>query len=159
MARTHSLLRSSPVWMTAAALIGYFAFFGPDFAYSVSKEPAARKTEFGLASYSYYSRRFQGKETALAHTFRNDELVAAHARHPLGTKVRVTNLHNGRSVVVRITDRGASSANRSEGVIIELSQAAASRLKMKQVGRTRVRVKVLEWGEDQHTHVTTARAH
>jgi rare lipoprotein A len=139
-----------------AALIGYFAFFGPDIAYSVPKQPDARKTEFGLASY--YSRRFQGKDDALAQTFRNDELVAAHARHPLGTKVRVTNLHNGRSVVVRITDRGASSANRDENVIIDLSQAAASRLKMKQDARTRVRVKVLEWGEDQHRHVATAPA-
>jgi rare lipoprotein A len=108
----------------------------------------AKRTETGLASF--YSRRFEGKETASGDAFRNDELVAAHPSHPFGTRVRVTNLENGTSVIVRITDRGASRANRREGVIIDVSQAAATRLKMKKDGRVRVRVQVLEWGEDDH---------
>jgi rare lipoprotein A len=103
-------------------------------------------TQTGLASF--YSRRFHGKQTASGETFRNDELVAAHPRYPFGTKARVTNLENGATVVVRITDRGASKANRREGVIIDLSQAAAAQLKMKKDGRVRVRVEVLEWGDD-----------
>ena len=75
-------------------------------------------------------------------------MVAAHASYPLGTLVRVTNLENHESTEVRITDRGASKKNRREGVIIDVSQAAATRLKMKKDGRVRVRLDVLEWGED-----------
>jgi len=75
-------------------------------------------------------------------------MVAAHRTYPLGTLVRVTNLENGESVHVRIADRGASAKNRRKGVIIDVSQAAAMRLKMKKDGRVKVRVDVLEWGED-----------
>lgn len=109
-------------------------------------ESKAKATQTGLASY--YSRRFDGKKTAGGETFSNDELVAAHRTHPLGTRVRVTNLENDESVVVRISDRGASAENRREGVIIDVSQAAATRLKMIKDGRVKVRVDVLDWGED-----------
>jgi rare lipoprotein A len=111
-----------------------------------AKSHKREQTQTGLASF--YSRRLHGRQTASGETFRNDELVAAHPRYPFGTKARVTNLENGASVVVRITDRGASKANRREGVIIDLSQAAAAQLKMKKHGRVRVRVEVLEWGDD-----------
>lgn len=106
----------------------------------------AKSTQTGLASY--YSRRFDGKKTAGGERFSNDEMVAAHRTLPLGTLVRVHNLENGESVDVRITDRGASRANRREGVIIDVSQAAATKLKMKKDGRVKVRVEVLEWGDD-----------
>jgi rare lipoprotein A len=112
-----------------------------------AKSKHGKGTQTGLASF--YARRLDGKETASGDTFRNDELVAAHPHYPFGTRVRVTNLENGESVVVRITDRGASKANRREGVIIDLSQAAAARLKMKKDGRTRVRVQVIEWGDGE----------
>jgi rare lipoprotein A len=115
----------------------------------------AKRTETGLASF--YSRRFDGKETASGETFSNNELTAAHPSHPLGTRVRVTSLENGTSVVVRINDRGASAQNRREGVIIDVSQAAADRLKMKKEGRVRVRVSVLEWGEDHHPPLAEVR--
>lgn len=117
-------------------------------AESNAKSAKAKHSETGLASF--YSRRLEGKETASGETFRNEELVAAHPRHPFGTRVRVTNLENGASVVVRITDRGASAGNRKEGVIIDLSQAAATQLKMKKDGRVQVRAEVLEWGEGDH---------
>jgi len=115
----------------------------------------AVRTQVGLASY--YSRRLDGKKTASGERFSNEELVAAHRTFPLGTRVRVTNLENGKSVVVRINDRGASAQNRREGVIIDLSQAAASRLQMKHDGRVRVRVSVLEWGEDDHPAIVDVR--
>jgi rare lipoprotein A len=102
-----------------------------------------------LCLASYYSRSFDGKKTAGGDTFHNDELVAAHHTYPLGTRVRVTNLENDRSVDLTITDRGASAKNRSEGVIIDVSQAAAKQLQMKVDGRVRVRVDVLEWGEEK----------
>ena len=73
-------------------------------------------------------------------------MVAAHPRFPFGTLVRVTNLANGRSVQVRVQDRGPARQPRAEGVIIDLSQSAAQRLGFTRQGRTRVRVEVLAWG-------------
>ena len=110
-------------------------------------EKSAKSVQTGLASY--YSKRFDGKKTASGETFSNTELVAAHRTLPLGTRVRVTNLENDETVELRITDRGASAKNHQEGVIIDVSQAAATRLKMKKDGRVKVRVEVLEWGEDR----------
>ncbi len=113
-----------------------------------SKPPAtpdagqAKETQTGLASF--YSRAFEGEETASGETFDNREMVAAHPSYPLGTVVRVTNLEKGGAADVRIHDRGPSEANRSEGVIIDLSRAAAERIGMVKDGRCRVRVEVLE---------------
>lgn len=101
----------------------------------------AASTQTGLASY--YARNTHGKETASGETHDNTELVAAHPTLPFGTRVRVTNLENDRSVVVRITDRGPSRQNRQEGVIIDVSRAAADRLDMKEDGRVKVRMEVL----------------
>ncbi len=72
--------------------------------------------------------------------------VAAHPDYPFGTRVRVTNLRNQRHIIVTIVDRGPAARQRSDGVIIDLSRAAAERLAFVREGRTRVRVDVLEWG-------------
>lgn len=106
------------------------------------------KSEIGLASY--YSRRFDGKTTASGQTFSNDEFVAAHASLPLGTLVRITNLDTDVSAELQIIDRGPSKQNRREGVIIDVSQAAARKLQMKKVGRVKVRLEVLKLGDDMH---------
>src|SRR2546423_1293029 len=68
-----------------------------------------------------------------------DELTAAHNRLPLGTKVRVTHLGNGRSVVVRITDRGITDRR----ALIDLCKEAAEKLDMLREGSARVRLEVL----------------
>jgi rare lipoprotein A len=102
-------------------------------------------TRTGLASY--YARRFDGRTTASGEKFDNDDMVAAHPFYPFDTKVKVTNLDNGRKVTVRITDRGPYGQNRRDGAIIDLSRAAARRLDMLGDGVTRVRVDVLQWGE------------
>jgi rare lipoprotein A len=104
----------------------------------------ASKTEEGLASF--YGRRFEGKETASGERFDADELTAAHPSHPGGTILRVTNLENARSVEVRVTDRGPTRPNRREGVVIDLSRAAARRLQITDEGRARVRVEVVKPG-------------
>ena len=139
-----------PVLASALALGAALFFVGLDEppAAGHGAPSKATRTETGLASY--YGRRFEGRQTASGEKFSNQDLSAAHPSHPLGTKVRVTNLENGTSVIVRINDRGASAQNRREGVIIDVSQAAADRLEMKKEGRVRVRVAVLEWGEDYH---------
>ena len=120
----------------------------------------AKGRQTGLASF--YGRAFDGKKTASGEHFDSDELTAAHPTYPLGTRVRVTNVEKGGSVVVRVTDRGPTTPNRRKGVIIDLSRAAASRLQMRKDGLARVRLEVIEWGQneknEQERPKTTANA-
>ena len=108
-------------------------------------ETAVEHIETGLASY--YSSRFEGRRTASGATFRNDLLMAAHPTFPFGTVALVTNLMHGYSVIVHITDRGPTAPHQRRGVVIDLSQSAASQLKMMAAGRVPVSVRVLEWGK------------
>ena len=104
--------------------------------------------ERGIASY--YAKRFDGRRTASGQIFRNSEFLAAHPTLPFGTIVRVTNLVNGTFVDVQIADRGAF-ASKGRGFIIDISQAAAARLKMLSRGTTKVVVEVVEWsGRKSH---------
>ncbi|HEX2191375.1 MAG TPA: septal ring lytic transglycosylase RlpA family protein [Longimicrobiaceae bacterium] len=95
-----------------------------------------------------YADKFEGRRTASGIPFRQNQLVAAHRGYPFGTLLRVTNLRNGRSVNVRVVDRGpfGSAANKRR-TIIDLSRRAADRLGYTAAGRAQVRVEVLEWGE------------
>jgi len=93
--------------------------------------------ETGIASW--YGQDFHGQKTANGEIFNKDELTAAHRTLPLPTLARVTNLDNGRSIVVRINDRGPFSRAR----IIDVSQRAAQLLGFVQQGTAKVRVQVL----------------
>jgi rare lipoprotein A len=93
--------------------------------------------EEGLASW--YAGKFQGRKTASGETFDTAEMTAAHKTLPFGTRVKVTNLENGRDVIVRINDRGPFV----EGRVIDLSRAAADALAMTGSGVARVRVEVV----------------
>jgi rare lipoprotein A len=73
-------------------------------------------------------------------------MVAAHPTYPFGTVVRVRNLSNGRTVDVRILDRGPAQGAQRTGVLIDLSYGAAQTLGFIRDGRTRVRLEVLRWG-------------
>lgn len=97
--------------------------------------------EEGIASY--YAPRFHGQRTASGERYDQDAHTAAHRTHPFGTIVRVTNQENGRTVDVRINDRGPFVRGR----IIDLSKAAARDLHMVRDGVVRVRVEVIRWGE------------
>ena len=88
---------------------------------------------------SWYGPNFHGKTTASGEPFDQQALTAAHASLPFGSKVKVTNLSNGKSVEVEITDRGPFARNR----IIDVSRAAAKALEMKNSGTTKVRVEPL----------------
>ncbi len=95
----------------------------------------------GIASW--YGPRFQGRTTASGERFDQNALTAAeHATLELGTRVRVTNLRNGRNVVVRINDRGPAYRDR----ILDLSRAAAVALGMIRPGKVPVRIEVLGEG-------------
>ena len=87
---------------------------------------------------SWYGAQHQGKQTASGTTYDQAALTAAHPSLPFGSKVKVTNLANGKSVEVEITDRGPFSGNR----IIDLSQAAARVLEMLESGTATVRLEL-----------------
>jgi rare lipoprotein A len=91
----------------------------------------------GLAAY--YSNRLEGRKTASGQTFRQSALTAAHPTLPFGTKVKVTNTTNGRSVVVVINDRGPTQAGR----VIDLSRGAAGKLAMLRAGLVPVTLEVV----------------
>ena len=88
---------------------------------------------------SYYAHRFHGRETAFGETYDERALTAAHRSLPQGTRIRVTNLANGREVVLRINDRGPHVRNR----LIDVSFAAAEKLRFVRQGLARVRVEVV----------------
>jgi rare lipoprotein A len=85
---------------------------------------------------SWYGAQHQGKQTASGTIYDQARLTAAHQSLPFGSKIKVTNLANGKSVEVEITDRGPFTGNR----IIDLSQAAARALEMIESGTATVRL-------------------
>jgi peptidoglycan lytic transglycosylase len=94
--------------------------------------------ETGVASW--YGRQHHGKKTASGEPYDMTEMTAAHRSLPLGTRVRVTNLANERSVVVRVNDRGPFV----DGRLIDVSHAAARALGALGAGVFKVRLEVLE---------------
>src|SRR5215470_14309692 len=92
--------------------------------------------QIGIASW--YGKQFHGKSTASGEDFDMFELTAAHRQLPLGTYVKVTNLRNGKWVIVRVNDRGPYVAGR----IMDLSYGAARMLSFRD-GIERVRIDVL----------------
>lgn len=102
-------------------------------------EPAEKPavfTQVGLASW--YGRDFRGRQTASGERYDMYDLTAAHRTLPLDTIVKVTNLTNNRSVLVRINDRGPFAAGR----VIDLSRSAAEMIGMMRAGVVPVRIEV-----------------
>jgi rare lipoprotein A len=85
---------------------------------------APQETVLGRGSASYYAARFDGRRTASGELFDNSAMTAAHRTLPVGSLVRVTNPANGKSVIVRINDRGPFTRGRT----IDVSRAAAEEL-------------------------------
>jgi rare lipoprotein A len=112
-------------------------------------QPRAKRVARVQSGYAtFLAKSFHGDESASGEIFDRRKLVAAHRSLPFGTRVRVTNLENGRSVDVRIIDRGPYGQNFREGAIIDLSRAAATRLDMVEDGQVRVKVRILRLGDE-----------
>lgn len=94
-------------------------------------------SNYGRASW--YGKEFHGKKTASGEKFNMYALTAAHKTLPFGTRVRVTNLANGKSVVVKINDRGPFV----KGRIIDLSYAAAKKISLVGMGVVKVRLEIV----------------
>lgn len=108
----------------------------------VSREPYAQGyIERGIASW--YGEEFHGRPTSSGEIYDMHALTAAHKLMPLGTVAKVTNLENGRSVTVKINDRGPFIDNR----IIDLSYGSAGAIDMVETGLAPVEIEVLKWGE------------
>ena len=102
--------------------------------------PEGAGSEAGSGEASYYGNELAGRPTASGEPFDPEGLTAAHRTLPLGSRVRVTNVRNGKSVVVRINDRGPFTGSR----VIDVSRGAASRLGMLGAGTALVRLHLLD---------------
>ncbi len=106
----------------------------------VEVEPEQEESSIGTGSASYYGARFAGRKTANGEIFNPRKLTAAHRTLPFGSKVKVTNRRNGKSVVVRINDRGPFARGR----VIDLSKAAAQRIGLVRAGHGPVELALLD---------------
>ena len=97
---------------------------------------ATAQTEEGIANF--YSDKFQGKKTASGAVYDKNKLTASHKTLPYGTKVRVTNLDNGKSVVVTVNDR----MKPGNPVVIDVTRRAAQDLGFAKAGKAKVKVEV-----------------
>lgn len=130
-----------------AAALTVIATIGCSPRHPVSATSATASSAYAQNGYAtYMARMFHGRTSASGETFDERRLVAAHRTLPFGSVVRVTNVQNGRSVTVRIVDRGPYGKNYREGTIIDLSRAAARRLRMIEDGQVRARLEILRLG-------------
>jgi rare lipoprotein A (peptidoglycan hydrolase) len=112
----------------------------PRYTRSSSAHHRAQRGRHRLSGIaSYYGRTFHRKKTASGERFNMYAFTAAHKTLPFGTRVKVTNVENGRSVIVRINDRGPHK----KGRVLDLSLGAARKIGMVSAGTARVRIKIL----------------
>lgn len=101
-----------------------------------------------IGEASWYGPGFHGKLTSTGEVYNQHSLTAAHRTLPAGSKVRVTNLDNGKSVTVKINDRGPYI----KGRILDLSRKAAKALGIVDKGKAEVKIEMLSWSEKPHTN-------
>jgi len=105
-----------------------------------------KKRMVGISSF--YAEDFHGKLTANGEVYDMYGLTAAHKTLPLNTVARVTNLENGKSLILRINDRGPYI----QGRMLDCSYGAAKKLDFIKQGKTKVQVDVIEWGDGKYMH-------
>lgn len=119
------------IFILAMMVLGIATNSFKDYTHSLS--------EGGTSLISYYHPKFDGRKTASGEIFRNDKLTAAHRTLPFGTKVKLINPANGKSVVVTINDRGPFHASR----LLDVSKAAFASLADPGVGKIAIEYEVL----------------
>lgn len=110
---------------------------------------------YQVGTASWYGEYFDGKPTASGEDYDMYDMTAAHPTLPLGSYVRVTNLRNGKAVIVRVNDRGPVVPDR----IIDLSYGAAQALQFKEKGLQRVRLDVVKPRQQKPAYPTIAYNH
>jgi len=116
------------------------------------RKPAGHTKPYQIGTASWYGQTFQGKPTASGEPYEMYDLTAAHLTLPIGSYVKVTNLRNGKAVVVRINDRGPVVPGR----IIDLSYGAAQAIHMKGYGLQRVRLDLVATKQVKPNYQTVA---
>ncbi len=105
-----------------------------------SKDAIAKSGDHNMVgTASWYGPKFHGRRTANGERFNMNAMTAAHPTLPFNTRLRVTNLDNGRKCIVRINDRGPFKGGR----IVDLSRAAARKIDMEHAGLAKVRLEIL----------------
>ncbi|MFT3981073.1 MAG: septal ring lytic transglycosylase RlpA family protein [Ferruginibacter sp.] len=104
---------------------------------SSKKAKTANRTLYGQASF--YASKFEGRKTASGEIFRHSKMTAACNSLPLGTWIRITNLKNGKTIIVKTNDRLHNKTRR----LVDLTRTAATKLGFIKSGLTRVKVEVL----------------
>lgn len=112
-----------------------------------SSTPEPIETEYGIASWYSIKTNF-GTQTASGRPLENDAYTAAHKTWPMGSRVKVTNLENGHSEILTITDRGPYI----KGRIIDVTTGSAKRLGFYDDGLTRTKVELLSRGSWKYQH-------
>jgi rare lipoprotein A len=144
--------------MIVFAIVGLRAAQGPNSSEASSAptrpiQPEIRQSAkikpYQVGTASWYGEYFDGKPTASGEDYDMYDMTAAHPTLPLGSYVRVTNLGNGRAVVVKVNDRGPIV----QGRIIDLSYGAAKALEFKDHGLQKVRLDVVKRGTSLHRPV------
>lgn len=118
---------------------GYFKIGKPYRIYGILYHPKNYQDYEEMGTASWYGKKFHGKLTANGEIYDMESMTAAHRTLPLPSLVRVTNLNNNISVIVRVNDRGPYAKNR----IIDVSHRAASMLGFKSDGTTTVKIELL----------------
>lgn len=124
---------------------GIFKVGNPYEVFGVNYVPQNYEDYEEIGTASWYGDDFHGKATANGETYNMESMTAAHPTLPLPSLVRVTNLRNNKSVVVRVNDRGPFAKNR----VIDVSEKAATLLEFKGQGTTEVKVELLRNDTDQ----------
>ncbi len=150
--------RTAQGLMIALLIVGLGAAQGPNNSEASSaptravpakpeiRNQTVKHQPYQIGTASWYGEYFDGKQTASGEDFDMYDMTAAHPTLPLGSYVRVTNLRNGRAVVVKVNDRGPIV----QGRIIDLSYGAAQALQFQNRGLQKVRLDVVKRGTSQH---------
>jgi rare lipoprotein A len=119
------------------------------------RKQASKNQPYQIGTASWYGEYFEGKPTASGEDYDMYDMTAAHPTLPLGSYVRVTNLRNGRVVVVKVNDRGPIVPGR----IIDLSYGAARVLQFEERGLQKVRLDLVKPPAERQVYQTVAFNH
>ena len=122
---------------------------------STVRQQVGKTKPYQVGTASWYGENFEGKPTASGEPYEMYDMTAAHLTLPIGSYVKVTNLRNGKSVVVRVNDRGPIVPGR----IIDLSYGAAQALQIRHRGLQRVRLDLVQPGQQKPVYQTVAYNH
>ncbi len=131
-----TLYRIARPVLTGLFLVGAFTATSPAAGPLVKAPVATTHRWYQIGRASWYGGHFNGKKTATGETYDMNQLTCAHRSLPLGTWLRVTNLHNKKTVYVRVSDRGPEPEDR----IVDLSYAAAQAVGINGLGQVRLDV-------------------